>query len=251
MQRSKLIDDLIDSVSGNSGPVGDVRVGLTWTVVNGRYCGMSKTYGISDKKSYTTQRIEKLIGREAAEVAEYAHSWDLVEASIGCAAILSMVPPRDGCIEINARDIILERSPGAKVVVVGAFPFIDKLREAAGELIVLELEPSLLNPEKNILPASACEYCIPDCDVLAITGSALINKSLEHLLDLARNSRTYTIILGPSTVMSDVLFDYGADVLAGSFVTNPEGLLRKIESGCEGTGKGIFPDEISFKVLTR
>ena len=98
----------------------------------------------------------------------------------------------------------------------------------AKKAYILELDPYQLNPNEGILPDSAAEYVIPDCDVLVITGSTLINKSMERLLTLARNSKAYTIILGPSTIMSEILFDYGADMIAGAFVTNPEAIIKKL-----------------------
>ena len=42
----KLIDDLIAHAKCNNAPVKDVRVGVSWTGVWGKYCGLAKTYGI-------------------------------------------------------------------------------------------------------------------------------------------------------------------------------------------------------------
>ncbi|NLL90177.1 MAG: DUF4213 domain-containing protein, partial [Dehalococcoidales bacterium] len=45
----KLIDDLIESVKENDAPVKNVTLGVSWTAVNARYCGLAKTYGIPVK----------------------------------------------------------------------------------------------------------------------------------------------------------------------------------------------------------
>ena len=45
-------------------------------------------------------------------------------------------------------------------------------------------------------PDSAAEFFLPDCDVVIITGSAAINKTLPRLLELSR--RAQVILTGPS-----------------------------------------------------
>jgi len=251
MLRSKLIDDLIASVKTNNAGVKDVRVGISWTGVYGNYCGLSKTYGIPVKHKNYTRNMGNLTQMTTLELAEYAQSWNLVEASIGVAAIMAMIPPEPNAPEFNAEELILEKGNGKKVVMVGAFPFIDKLRAVAKEFYILELDPSFLDPNNNIIPATASEYLIPESELLVVTGSALINKSLERILTLASENNTYTVILGPSTIMSEVFFDYGADVLAGSEVLKPEAILRKISQSGGMIDSKSCPGEITFRVMMK
>ena len=251
MLRSKLIDDLIAAAAKNSEPARDVRVGVSWTAVHGKYCGMAKTYGTPVKHGNYTRNMGNLIGMSTLELAEYAQSWNLVEASIGCAAISAMVAPPPDSTDVNAQEIILEKGARARVVMVGAFPFIDKLRATASEVYILELDPYQLDTKGGILPDSAAEYLIPDCGLLIITGSTLVNKSLERLLALARKSKAYTVILGPSTVMSEVLFDYGADMLAGAVVLNAEAIMRKLSQSGGMLETKVCPGEITFKVMQK
>ncbi len=42
----KLINELLEVSSENDSDVKDVRVGVSWTGVHGKYGGISKTYGI-------------------------------------------------------------------------------------------------------------------------------------------------------------------------------------------------------------
>jgi uncharacterized protein (DUF4213/DUF364 family) len=136
--------------------------------------------------------------------------------------------------------------------VIGAFPFIDRLRTVARELYVLELNQSLLDLKRGIIPDTAADYVIPDCDLLVITGSAIVNKSIERLLSLARQSKAYTIILGPSTIFSRVFFDYGADMLAGSVVLKPEAIIKRLsQTGGIMLSNAISQGEIIFKVITK
>lgn len=252
MLRCKLIDDLIANHKRNSETVKEVRVGYAWTAVNGKYCGLAKTYGVKGERDMFTYDTSRFTGMKTAEIAEYAQSWDLVEASIGCAAINAMVEPRMEGVEVNGDSIIFEKGAGARVVMVGAFPFIDKLRSLARELYVLELNQSIWDTKRGIIPDTAADYVIPDSDLLIITGSAIVNKSMERLLSLARKGKTYTIVLGPSTIFSEVLFNYGADMLAGSVVMKPAVIMEKLsQHGGIMLGTAVKQGEIVFKVIKK
>ncbi len=244
----KLINELMEAAIENNSPIEDVRVGVSWTGVHGKYCGVSKTYGIPVAHGNYTRDMGNLTNKTTMELAEYVKSWNLVEASIGVAAINSMMKPR-GKKDINAQDIILEESKNKKVTMVGKFPKIDEIRSVAKELWVLESDPTLTNPKEGIITDASAEYVFPGSDIIVITGSTLINKGLERYLNLAQQEDAYTIILGPSTTMSDVLFDYGANMLAGVEILDPEAILRKISQSGGMINTRVCKGEIGFRVM--
>ncbi len=244
----KLINELIESVNGKSSAVRDVQVGVSWTGVHGKYGGVSKTYGIPVVHGNYTRDMGDLTSKTTLELAEYVKSWNLVEASIGVAALNSMMKPR-GKKDINAQDLIIEESHNKKVTMVGKFPKIDEIRSVAKKLWVLESDPSLTNPKEGIITEAAAEYVFPGSDIIVITGSTLINKGLERYLNLAQKEDVYTIIMGPSTTMSDVLFDYGANMLAGVELLDPEAILRKISQSGGMINTRVCKGEIGFRVL--
>nr|WP_319373483.1 DUF364 domain-containing protein [uncultured Methanobacterium sp.] len=244
----KLVNELLEAASENDSPVTDVRVGVSWTGVHGKYGGVSKTYGIPVVHGNYTRDMGDLTNKTTMELAEYVKSWNLVEASIGVAALNSMMKPR-GKKDINAQDLIIEESHNKKVTMVGKFPKIDAIRSVAKEFWVLESDQTLLNPREGIITEAAAEYVFPGSDIIIITGSTLINKGLERYLNLAKQEDAYTIILGPSTTMSDVLFDYGADMLAGVELLDPEAILRKISQSGGMINTRVCKGEIGFRVL--
>ncbi|MDD4923460.1 MAG: DUF364 domain-containing protein [Dehalococcoidales bacterium] len=247
----KLIDDLISSVKENDAPVKNVTLGVSWTAVNAMYCGLAKTYGIPVKHGNYVTDMGNLTDKSSLELAGYAKSWNLTEASIGVAAINSMVAPKKEFLDLNADRFVLEKGKDKNVVMVGAFPFMDALKAVAKKMIVLELDPYQLDAKNGILPDSAAEYVIPDCDLLVITGSTLINKSMERLLALAQKSKAYTVVMGPSTVMSELLFDYGADMIAGAEVIIPDAIIRKINQSGGMINSKVCHGEIIFKVMQK
>jgi uncharacterized protein (DUF4213/DUF364 family) len=86
------------------------------------------------------------------------------------------------------------------------------------------------NPQPGDYPEEKAKEFIPEADILAITGTAITNHTIEELLKL-KNKNTYTVVLGDSAILSPVLFDYGVDAIAGTKVLNPDLVLKCISQG--------------------
>ncbi len=233
----KLIDDLISDVRDKDTGVRDVHVGYAWIGVLSRNCGVAKNLGALH--DYVVHDLGQLREKTAVELAEYAKSWNMIEAGIGLAAINSLIEPRGE--ELNMLDFLLDNAAGKKIAMVGHFPKVEKLRTLADELWVIEKQP-----QKGDIIDTASEYFIPKADIAVITSSGVVNKSIERLLEL---SQGLTIIIGPSTPMSPVLFDYGVDMLAGLKVVDEERMMTKIAQG--GGKVKQFEDAIEFLVMER
>jgi len=184
MKEMNLLNDLIQSVEDGNALAQDVRVGISWTGVKGRYGGVAKTYGIPVSHGNYTTHLGYLNEKSTLELVEYARSWNLVEASIGVAALNSMIKVK-GKTGVNALEMVLEMGKNKKITMLGKFPLTEEIRAISKELWVLEANQSLLNPKECIISESASEYVIPDSDIVIITGSTLINKSMERLLELS------------------------------------------------------------------
>lgn len=246
----KLIDDLISSVRRHDAPATDVRVGVSWTGVWGRFCGLSKTYGVPTVHGNYTRDMGYLTEKTTLELSEYSRSWNLIEASIGVAAINSMIDC-EGATDENVQELVLKEGAGRKVAVVGHFPFNQQLRKLAKEMWTFELDAALIDPSQGVIIDTAAESIIPESEMVIITGSAVINKSMERLLECSRSAKAYTMVLGPSTCMNRVLIDYGADLLGGVQVVEPEIVLRKLSQTGGMLDSKVCPGEIVPKVLAK
>lgn len=205
-----------------------MRIGPFWTAVWSRGCGLASTTGLGEHEHGTTfvQNAGSLAGRSALELARLACSESPLEAGIGLAAINSLLEVDEaGCVELNAGDLLVERGRDKKVALVGHFPFVPALREAAARLWVIELRP-----EPGDLSAEEAEAIVPQANIVAITGSAFINHTMERLLGLCPPN-SFVVVLGPTTPLSPVLFDYGVDVVSGTRVVEPELALRCLSEG--------------------
>jgi uncharacterized protein (DUF4213/DUF364 family) len=208
-------------------PVRSVLVGPHWTVVCSRYCGMATTLMDDHHHGHLAVRdVGRLHTKTARELAEYARSENLLEASIGMAAINSSLDVDESrAVEINAVEVLMEHGRGKNVALVGHFPFIPKLRLAVGQLWVIEQHLT-----EGDYPAMAAADLIPQADVVAITSSALINHTLDGLLALCHPD-SLVMALGPSTPLSSVLFNHGISILSGSRVVNEAAVLCTVGQG--------------------
>lgn len=222
-----LLDDLISALPDDA-PVREARVGAFWTAVWSRHCGLASTVGAGDHEHGGTFVGEagRLQERSALRLARLAHSESTLEAGVGLAAINSLLEVNEaGCVPLNAGKFLIERAPGKQVAVVGHFPFVPELRRAAARLWVIDLHPA----PGDLGPAEGSAH-LPEADLVAITGSALINHTLEDLLRRCRQE-SVVMVLGPTAPLSPVLFDYGVDVISGTRVVDPERALLTVTQG--------------------
>jgi len=190
-----------------------------------KHCGLASTFHEPHPSHRPVKNAGDLTKLSALELVQYARSNNVLEASIGLAAINSLIDIDEArCVRENALDVLAQKGRGKNIAIVGHFPWIPKLRTIARTLWVIEQ-----SPQEGELPAEAAEEVLPQADVVGLTGTSFINHTVERLLDLSKNS--FVVIVGPTTPLSPVLFDYGVDILAGVKVVEPDKTIRSISQG--------------------
>jgi len=223
----KIINDLLHTLNYDA-PVRDIRQGPFQTAVLTRDCGLASTP--HDPGSHHSRTPVKeaglLVDKDILALAHMAYSQSSHEAAIGMATINSLVEvDEQRCTELNAGDLLARKGDGKRVVIVGHFPFVPRLRTVAGELWVIEK-----NPHEGDFTEADSENLLPQADIVGITGTTFTNHTLERLLGLC-NPKAYVLILGGTTPLSPVLFDYGVSAISGTRVTAPETVLRCVSQG--------------------
>jgi hypothetical protein len=216
----RILEAIIADVRPPRSKPSGVWLGLHWTAVASKYTGMAHTF-----KSGEAQSIRnggKLSSSSLKDLCRLALSDNTLEASVGCAALNSQLEPRGrkGNIESQFRKL----AKGKCVSIIGRFPFNDDVRKLASKCHILEL-----NPVGDELPSTMADDVLPKCDLNIITATTLINHTLDRLLELGSGGKN--IVLGPTTPFSDVLFERGADILAGVRVTDTRELASSITQG--------------------
>jgi hypothetical protein len=224
-----VLDDLLASLPNERVALRDVRVGPFWTVVwTEQGAGLAST----QRDAHTPHGHSlirwagDLLDRDASELAGLLHARSPLEAALGMASVNALLEVDDAALtDRNASEEIIRRGEGKRVVVVGHFPFIPKVRRAVGHLDVLELDPG---PDE--LPPEAAAEVLSNADVVAITGTSLVNKTFDGLIQHCRPD-AFVLMLGPTSPLSPVLFDYGLDLIAGTRIIDPHEALTVASQG--------------------
>lgn len=173
-------------------------------------------------------------GLEVRRAAEGIKSWNFEEASMALAAVNSALNTEERVRTLYAEDS-MDRYytqgldfKGKTVGLIGHLNGPPEMRREAKEVYIIEK-----SPQEGDYPDPACDWLLPRCDIVIITGSSLINKTLPHLLSLCRGA--YTILTGPSVPLCPALLEQGIDRIAGMVVTDSEGMKNSVLSGQRGS----------------
>jgi uncharacterized protein len=274
-ESSSILDDTIATIGTILGPELD-EITIDRAVVGLFFTGVKLSNGAAGTSATPIKSIPeavccpssamampfpgKLRGRRAADLAREALSSHGIRRAVGIATVNALtdscwqrrphpdVELRQGVDAFDATDI----RHGDKVVVVGAFvPFLKELKRRGQAFLVLEQDPATLKADELpfFRPAEQAAEIMPDADVVLITGSTLVNNTLENLLALVRPAARVTVV-GPTVgMLPDAFLARGADVLGCVRITEPGAFLDLLAEG--GSGYHFFGRTAQKLVLAR
>jgi hypothetical protein len=185
----KIYDDLIAAVPRSS-VASSCLAGLSWFLVRSEGTGVA----MRPREEGTVPQAGELAGIKTRELAGWIKSWNPYEAALGLAAINSALNAADvverSCGQLldrtgneNVFTYLLDELRGKRVAVIGHFRDLERIA-AVCDLSILER-----HPEPGDLPDTACEFVLPEQEVVIMTATTLINKTLPRLLELSRQAQ--------------------------------------------------------------
>jgi uncharacterized protein (DUF4213/DUF364 family) len=187
----------------------------------------------------------KLRGRKATEFLDDLRARSPLRRTLAiavlsalCASARRVSPPARYTIRrgVDALDLIAI-PPDAHVVVVGAFvPVIKAMKSRGQSFRILEQDPATLKPDelRYYAPAESAHDEVPKADVLVITGTTLINDTLEPILAAAKCTARIAVVGPTASLAPEALFRRGVSLVGGVDVTDPDLLLDLLSEGASG-----------------
>ncbi|MEE8449553.1 MAG: DUF364 domain-containing protein [Thermodesulfobacteriota bacterium] len=201
----------------------------------------------------------RMTGRPIEEVLDYARDKNVLKAAMGVAAAnavsqyLWQKQPAQGFLIEPEMDAIegVDFSIARTVTLVGAFtPFIKLLKEQPCQLYILEKNPQALKEDelKYFRPPEAAAEVLPQSDVAILTGTTIVNHTIDGLLDLCPRS-CQVVVAGPTASMIPLaFFKRGVNLMGGMEITDPDTTLDIL---AEGGGAyhlfGKYARKLTFK----
>lgn len=186
---------------------------------NGNLGIAMNTEGSSIERTFPT-----LTGLSAKKAAEAVMSWNMSEASEAMAVINAYYNSPERLEKLGCEvDYELVCTDGMDVkdktvAFIGHLSMPEETVAGAKKIYVIEKREIA-----GDYPDSAAEYILPLCDIVIITASASVNKTMPRLLELSQNAET--VVIGPTCPMCPELLKAGVSRLSGMVVRDREELI--------------------------
>ncbi len=238
-----LVDEICKQVlsitAGHS--IQDIRVGLGYTAVvleNGR-CGLAFTLHEKEYESCTViAEAGSLAGRDSSELVSWLTQPDETACAIALATANALIDIPQGAVEADILDL-LSVGPEDAVGMIGYFgPLVGSIKKQARTLHIFERKPI---PDLGVLPDSAAGDLLPQCQVVVLSATTLLNQTIDGVLECCKAAREIAV-LGPSTpFLPEVFSGRGVTILSGVQVMDTPKVLRVVSEagGTRSFGRAI------------
>lgn len=183
-----------------------------------------------------------LEGKPIAQILNYSLDANVLKSAIGIATLnglsqwivesgnereYEVVKDRDGFD-------LLDIQPHETVSLVGAFtPYIKRLKAMGNPFYIIEKNRQTLRPDemKYFKPEPEMKMAIEKSQVVMITGTAIVNQTIDAVLSWTNHGKR-TAIIGPTaSLLPDAFFRRGVNVMAGVRIFNPDLMLGILKQG--------------------
>ena len=183
-----------------------------------------------------------LTGKPALEILKYSLEPNVLKSAIGIATLNAL---SQGIFESKAETgypmvkgadgfDLLEIQPGERIGLIGAFgPYIRRLKNMGNPFFVVEKNAQTLRSDemKYYRPEAEMALALDKSDVVIITGTAIVNHSIDAILSLLKEKHRAAIIGPTASMIPDAFFRRGVRVMAGVQILNPDLMIRILKQG--------------------
>jgi uncharacterized protein (DUF4213/DUF364 family) len=183
-----------------------------------------------------------LDGSPISEILKYTLDNNILKSAIGVATLNALsqlfIESENGREYeiIKGKDgfDLLEIQPEETVTLIGAFgPYIRRLKRMGNPLYIVEKNSQALRTDemKYFKPESEIPSLLKKSDAIIITGTAIVNHTIDPILSFITNGKR-TAIIGPTASMApDAFFKRGVNVMAGVRILDPDSMIKILKQG--------------------
>jgi uncharacterized protein (DUF4213/DUF364 family) len=187
----------------------------------------------------------KLKGRAALQCAGEMLASGPLSRAIGIAIVNAFSmncwqarPPVEYGIKIgiDAMDEVTLRDDDYVVVVGAIVPTLKALKRRGKPFGILELDTATLTPDEMpfYIPPERAAEAVAKADWLIVTGTTLINDTLEGLLEQRKPGARVALIGPTASALPGAFFRRGVGIIGGVRVVEPDRVLDIIAEGGSG-----------------
>ncbi len=183
-----------------------------------------------------------LEGKPLSEIVRYSLDKNVLKSAMGVAALNAISQWMIGSEGEKRYRIIKDKDgfdllkiqTGETVSLIGAFgPYIQRLKTMGNSFFIIEKNPQTLRPDeiKYFKPETGMASALEKSDVVVITGTAIVNHTIDHILS-HMNGRQRTAIIGPTASMvPDAFFKRGVNIMAGVRIKEADLMIKILKQG--------------------
>lgn len=183
-----------------------------------------------------------LEGEPVSEILKYSLDPNVLKSAIGVAtlnALSQLIIESEREVEYPiVKDTdgfdLLKIQPTETASLIGAFgPYIRKLKIMGNPFFIVEKNIQTLRPDemKYYRPESEMSSALKESEVVIVTGTAIVNHSIDRILSFLGNGKR-TAIIGPTASMiPDAFFERSVNVMAGVRILESDLMIKILKQG--------------------
>ena len=180
--------------------------------------------------------------KPVSEILKYSLDPNVLKSAIGVATLNALsqliIESEQGVEYPIVKDTdgfdLLKIQPTETVSLIGAFgPYIRRLKIMGNPFFIVERNTQTLRPDemKYYKPESEMSFALKESEVVIVTGTAIVNHSIDTILSFVSNGKR-TAIIGPTASMiPDAFFERGVNVMAGVRILESDLMIKILKQG--------------------
>ena len=205
--------------------VTDAVLGLSLTAAELDQCDIGVSYVLRDRLPAGCSIFgfaQHIIGQPALDVARLVlEGRDDAQRGVGMAVITAATRALNLPDEPDtANPFGLQARAADKVGMIGYIPpVVDQLARLKAHVYIFDKGLTVNGGDgaTQVMDMSQQAEILPMCDLMIITGTTLINGSIDHLLELCQNAREIVLVGASTPMLTKAFKGSGVTALAGSW----------------------------------